>query len=175
MEKVTIETPAQEAEENKVDVMKVTASPPSLGLWYAMFRPTQKSAFLCNLLDASSYLQRALHVSRDAIRKSNATAQQQMLITEMLPKLPEVILPIEFCQHELVRIRDSAEIAALYEGSTISRPPCIIVRIMHPSQIPFKGSPNQTDILLQKQCPASTDKPPHSNAFEIPRPKACLN
>ncbi len=32
---------------------------------------------------------------------------------------------IKFCQHDLVRIRNSAEIAALNEGSTISRPPCI--------------------------------------------------
>ncbi len=42
--------------------------------------------FSCNLPDAGSHLQRALHVFREAIRKSNATAQRQMLITEMLPK-----------------------------------------------------------------------------------------
>ncbi len=82
------ETPAQEAEENEVEVNEVTASPPSLAQLYTMFRPIQESAFLCNLPDASSHLQRALHVFREAIRKSNATAQRQMLITEMLPKRP---------------------------------------------------------------------------------------
>ncbi len=86
MEKVTTETPAQEAEENEVDVIEVTASPPLLAQLYAMFRPIQESAFECNLSDASSHLQRAVHVFREAIRKSNATAQRQMLITEMLPK-----------------------------------------------------------------------------------------
>ncbi len=99
----------------------MTASPPSLAQLYAMFRPIQESTFLCNLPNASSHLQRALHVFREAIRKSNATAQRQMLITEMLPRRPEVFLLIKFCQHELVRIRNSAEIAALYEGSTITR------------------------------------------------------
>ncbi len=88
MEKVTTETPAQEAEENEVEVNEVKASPPSLAQLFTMFRPTQESAFLCNLPDASSHLQRALHVFREAIRQSNATAQRQMLITEMLPKLP---------------------------------------------------------------------------------------
>ncbi len=83
MEKFTTETPAQEAEENEV-----TASPPSLAQLYTMFRPIQESAFVCNLPDASSHLQRALHVFREAIRTSNATAQRQMLITEMLPKRP---------------------------------------------------------------------------------------
>ncbi len=78
-----------------MDVNEVTASLPSLAQIYTMFRPIQESAFLCNLPDASSHLQRALHVFREAIRTSNETAQQQMLITEMLPKLPEVILPIE--------------------------------------------------------------------------------
>ncbi len=47
MEKVTTETPAQEAEENEVEVNEVTASPPSLAQLYAMFRPIQESAFLC--------------------------------------------------------------------------------------------------------------------------------
>ncbi len=61
---------------------EVTASPPSLAQLYTMFRPIQESAFLCNLQDASSHLKRALHVFREAIRKSNATAQRQMLITE---------------------------------------------------------------------------------------------
>ncbi len=70
MEKVTTETPAQEAEENEVDVNEVTAPPPSLAQLYTMFRPIQESAFLCNLPDASSHLQRALHVFREAIRKS---------------------------------------------------------------------------------------------------------
>ncbi len=50
------------------------------------FHPIQESAFSCNLPDANSHLQRALHVFREAIRKPNATAQRQMLITEMLPK-----------------------------------------------------------------------------------------
>ncbi len=86
MENITIETPAQEAEENEVEANEVTASPPSLVQLYAMFHPIQESAFLCNLPDAGSYLQRALHVFREAIRKSNATAQRQMLITDMLPK-----------------------------------------------------------------------------------------
>ncbi len=80
---VTTKTPAQEAEENEVEVNEVTASSPSLAQFYA-----QESAFLCNLPDASSHLQRALHVLREAIRKSNATAQRQMLITEMLSKRP---------------------------------------------------------------------------------------
>ncbi len=88
MEKVTTETPAQEAEENEVDVNEVTASPPSLAQLYAMFRPIQESAFLCKLPDASSHLQRAPHVLREAIRKPNATAQRQMLITEIFPKRP---------------------------------------------------------------------------------------
>ncbi len=88
MEKVTTETPAQEAEENEVEVNGVTASPPSLAQLFTMFRPIQESAFLWNLPDASSHLQRVLLVFREAIRQSNATAQRQMLITEMLPKLP---------------------------------------------------------------------------------------
>ncbi len=86
MEKVTSETPAQEAEQNEVECNEVTASPPSLVQLYAMFRPIQESAFLCNLPNASSHLQRALQLFTEAIHKSNATAQQQMLITEMLPK-----------------------------------------------------------------------------------------
>ncbi len=73
MEKVTTETPAQEVEESEVEVNEVTSSPPSLAQLYAMFRPIQESAFLCNLPDASSHLQRALHVFREAIRESNAT------------------------------------------------------------------------------------------------------
>ncbi len=64
MGKVTTETPAQEDEENEV-----TASPPSLAQLYAMFRSIQESAFLCNLSDASSNLQGALYVFREAIRK----------------------------------------------------------------------------------------------------------
>ncbi len=86
MEKFRTETPAQEAEENEVEVNEVTASPPSLAQIYTMFSPIQELAFLCNLPDASSHLQRALHVLKEAIRKSNATAQWQILITEMLPK-----------------------------------------------------------------------------------------
>ncbi len=49
MEKVTTETPVQEAEENEVEVNEVTGSPPSLAQLYTMFRPIQESAFLCNL------------------------------------------------------------------------------------------------------------------------------
>ncbi len=56
MEKVTTETPAQEAEENEVEVDEATASPPSLAQLYTMFRPIQESAFLCNLPDGSSHL-----------------------------------------------------------------------------------------------------------------------
>ncbi len=52
MEKITIETPAQEAEENEVEVNEVTASPSSLAQLYALFRPIQESASLCNLPDA---------------------------------------------------------------------------------------------------------------------------
>ncbi len=88
IEKITIKTPVQETEENEVEVNDVTASPPSLAQLYAMFRPIQESAFLCNLPDASSHLQRALQVFREAIRKSHSTAQRQMLIREMLPKRP---------------------------------------------------------------------------------------
>ncbi len=88
MEKDTTETPAQEAEENEVEVNEVTASPPSLAQLYTMFRPIQESAFLSNLPDANSHLQRAFDVFREAIRKSNTTAQRQMLITEMLRKRP---------------------------------------------------------------------------------------
>ncbi len=81
MEKITIKTPAQEAEEN------VTASPPSSCASCTLCSyPVQKSAFSCKLPDAGSHIQRTLHVFREAIRKSNATAQRQMLITEMLPK-----------------------------------------------------------------------------------------
>ncbi len=68
-----------------MQINEVTASPSSLAQLYAMFRPIQESA---NLPDASSDLQRALHVFREAIRRSNATAQRQMLITEMLPNRP---------------------------------------------------------------------------------------
>ncbi len=99
MENITIKTPVQEAEENEEDVNEVTASPPSLAQLYAMFHPIQESAFSCNLPDAGSHLQRALHVSREAIRKSNATAQRQMLIAEMLPKRTPVFLLIKVCQH----------------------------------------------------------------------------
>ncbi len=60
-----------------MEVKEVTVSPPSLAQLYAMFRPIQESAFLCNLPDTSSHPQRALHVFREAIRKSNATAQRQ--------------------------------------------------------------------------------------------------
>ncbi len=54
----------------------MTASPPSLAQLYTIFRPIQESAFLCNLPDASSHLQRALHEFREAIRtsKRNRTA-----------------------------------------------------------------------------------------------------
>ncbi len=45
MEKVTTETPAQEAEENEVEINEETASPPSLAQLCAMFRPIQESAF----------------------------------------------------------------------------------------------------------------------------------
>ncbi len=86
LEKITIKTPVQEAEENEVEVNEVTASPLSLAQLYAMFHPIHESAFPCNLPDAGSHLQRALHVFREAIRKSNATALRHMLITEMLPK-----------------------------------------------------------------------------------------
>ncbi len=72
MEKVTTETPAKEAEENEAEVNEVTATPPSLAQLYAMFRPIQESSFLCNLPDASSHLQRALHALKEPIRKSNA-------------------------------------------------------------------------------------------------------
>ncbi len=41
MEEVTTETPAQEAEENEVEVNEVTACPPSLAQLYTMFRPIQ--------------------------------------------------------------------------------------------------------------------------------------
>ncbi len=60
---VTTETPAQEAEENEVGVNGETASPPSLAQLCLMFRLIQESAFLCNLPDASSHLQRDLHVN----------------------------------------------------------------------------------------------------------------
>ncbi len=86
MEKITTKTPVQEAEENEMEGNEVTASPPSLAQLYAMFHPIQESAFSGNLPDAGSHLQRALHVFREAILMSNATAQRQMLITEMLPK-----------------------------------------------------------------------------------------
>ncbi len=88
MENLTTETPAQEADENQVEVNEETKSPPSLAQLYAMFRPIQQSAFLCNLPDASSHLQRALNVFREAFCKSNATAQRQLLITEMFSKRP---------------------------------------------------------------------------------------
>ncbi len=88
MEKITTETPAQEAEENEAEVTEVTAFPPSLAQLYAMLRPIQKSACLYNLPDASSNIQRALHVFREAIRESNATAQRQILITGMRLKRP---------------------------------------------------------------------------------------
>ncbi len=45
MEKITIKTPVQEAEENEVEVNEVTASPPSLAQLYAMFHPIQKIGF----------------------------------------------------------------------------------------------------------------------------------
>ncbi len=69
MEKVTSETPAQEAEENEVECNEVTASPPSLVQLYAMFRPIQESAFLCHLPMPSSHLQRALQLLTEAIHK----------------------------------------------------------------------------------------------------------
>ncbi len=61
MEKVTTETPGQEAEENEVEVNEVTASPPSLAQLYAMFRPIQESAFLCNLPDAEYVIFREIY------------------------------------------------------------------------------------------------------------------
>ncbi len=88
MGKFTTETPAQEAKENEVEVNEVTASPPPFAQLYAMLWSLLESAFSCNLPDAISHLQRALHVFRKAIRKSNATAQRQMLITAMLSKRP---------------------------------------------------------------------------------------
>ncbi len=54
MEKLTTKTPAQEADENQVEVNEETVSPPPLAHLYAMFRPIQESAFLCNLPDAST-------------------------------------------------------------------------------------------------------------------------
>ncbi len=59
MEKVTAETPAQEAEENEVEVNEETVR----------FR---NQLFLCNLPDASSHLQRALHVFREATSRISA-------------------------------------------------------------------------------------------------------
>ncbi len=56
MEKVTTETPVQEAEENEVKVNEVTPSPPSLAQLYDMFRAIEESAFLCNLPDGSGHL-----------------------------------------------------------------------------------------------------------------------
>ncbi len=76
MEKATTETPPQEAEESEVEVNAVTASPTSLAQLYTMFRPIQESAFLCNLPDTSSHLQRALTCVRrgDSRVKRNRTA-----------------------------------------------------------------------------------------------------
>ncbi len=74
MEKLTIETPAQEADENQVEGNEETASPPSLAQLYDMFRPIQESAFLCRLPDASSHLQRALNVCREALLCSQSRA-----------------------------------------------------------------------------------------------------
>ncbi len=45
MEKVTTETPVQEAKENEVEVKEFTASPFSLAQLYAMFRPIKESAW----------------------------------------------------------------------------------------------------------------------------------
>ncbi len=72
METVTSETPAQEAEENEVEVNEETASPPSLAQLCDMFCPIQESAFLRNLPDASSHLQRALLVFREATSRISA-------------------------------------------------------------------------------------------------------
>ncbi len=70
MEKVKTETPAQAVEENEVEVNEVTASPPSLPQLYAMFRQFRIRLFVFNLPDAISHLQGALHVFKEAIRKS---------------------------------------------------------------------------------------------------------
>ncbi len=88
MEKVTTETPVQEAEENEVAVNEETASPPSLAQLYTMFRPIQEFTFLCNLPEASSHLQRALHVFIEAIRKPNATRTAANAHYGMIPKRP---------------------------------------------------------------------------------------
>ncbi len=45
MEKFKTETPAQEAEENEVEVNELTASPPSLAQLYTMFSPIQELGF----------------------------------------------------------------------------------------------------------------------------------
>ncbi len=77
-----------------------------------------------------------------------------MLIKEMLPKRPDVFLPIKFFQYELVRIRNSAEIAALYEGSTISRPPCTFIslefhqKVEIVSNFPFFTGSHKEGILV---------------------------
>ncbi len=55
-----------------MEVNEVAASPPSLAQLYAMFHPIQESAFSCNLPDASSHLQRALLVFREATSRISA-------------------------------------------------------------------------------------------------------
>ncbi len=79
-----------------------------------MFRPIQESALLYTLPDASTHLQGALNLFAEAFRKSNATAQRKMLITEMFPKRPYVFLLTQFCQFKLVPARNSAESIVLY-------------------------------------------------------------
>ncbi len=123
MEKVTTETPAQEAEENEVEVNEVTASPPSLAQLYAMFHPIQELAFYVTC-PMRVVIFRELYMRLE--RRFPSQTQQhsgKCSLRKCFRNVLKSFLLIKFCQHELVRIRNSAEIAALYEGSTISRPP----------------------------------------------------
>ncbi len=88
MEQLVIANPARDIEDNECEgeVNEVTASHPSLTQSQSMFSPIQESAFLCNLPDASAHLQRALNIYREAVRRYNANATRQLLITEMFPR-----------------------------------------------------------------------------------------
>ncbi len=85
----TIEAREHEAEENGAqdECNEMTASPPSLQQFYAMFRPIGESASLCNRSDVNNCLRCALQLVKKASRKSYPPALRQLLITEMLMDL----------------------------------------------------------------------------------------
>ncbi len=72
-----------------MEVNEVTASPPSLAQLYTMFRSNSGIGFFYVTCPMRVVIFRELYMCLERrFASQNATAQRQMLITEMLPKRP---------------------------------------------------------------------------------------